>query len=335
MIWGQVRMIEDVVPAIRRQIQEANRILIVSHIRPDGDAVGSILGLGLAFEALGKNVQMVLEDGIPAGFRHLNGSERVQKHAVGEFDLVISVDSSDLERLGDSLQNIQRSDGAESSVPDINIDHHITNLNFARYNLVETEAAATSEIIANHLEDFGLPLRQEVASALLTGIITDTLGFRTANMGPQVLYTVARLMEAGADLPSLFSSALYKRSFQTARLWGLGLSKLRREGSIIWTSLTRKDRQSVGYPGRDDGDLINIVSSIEEAAIAMVFVEQNNGSVKVSLRAQPGIDVSKVALSFGGGGHKAAAGAQVEGTLGEVQEKVLQASRALLNEEQP
>ena len=323
-------MKDDILPAIRRQMQEANSILIVSHIRPDGDAVGSLLGLGLALEEIGKNVQMVLEDGLPAGFRYLEGSDRVQRQAEGEVDLVITVDSSDLERTGEVLSTVRRVDGGERSIPDINIDHHITNLNFARYNLVETEAAATAEIIANHLGDLGLPLTSDIASALLTGIITDTLGFRTANMSPQVLCTGARLMEAGADLPSLFSNALYKRSFQTARLWGLGLSKLRREGPIVWTSLSRKDRQAVGYPGRDDGDLINLISSIEEAAVAMVFVEQNNSSVKVSLRAQPGIDVSKVALGFGGGGHKAAAGAQLEGTLDEVQDKVLRATRALL-----
>jgi bifunctional oligoribonuclease and PAP phosphatase NrnA len=328
-------MNDEIVPAIQRQLQGANRILIVSHVRPDGDAVGSLLGLGLALDSLGKDVQMVLDDGVPSGFHYLEGSERIKNHADGEFDLIITVDCSDLERVGDALLRVRRSDGEDGGIPDINIDHHITNLNFARYNLVETEAAATSEIIANHLSDFGLPLSQQVASALLTGIITDTLGFRTHNMMPPVLYTVAKLMEAGADLPTLFSNALYKRSFLTARLWGLGLSKLKREGPIIWTSLTRKDRQSVGYPGRDDGDLINLVSSIDEAAVAMVFVEQNNGSVKVSLRAQPGIDVSKVALGFGGGGHKAAAGAQLEGTLDEVQEKVLRATRALLAEEQP
>jgi phosphoesterase RecJ-like protein len=325
-------MNDELVTAIRNRLQGAGRILIVSHIRPDGDAVGSLLGLGLALAELGKDIQLVLEDGVPASFRHLEGSERIQRRAEGLFDLVIAVDASDLERTGTCLQNLQRSDKAEGRIPDINIDHHITNLNFARYNLVITEAAATAEIIANHLKDFSLPLTPPIASALLTGIITDTLGFRTNNMAPQVLHTVARLMEAGADLPSLYNKALHKRSFLTARLWGAGLSKLRQDGPIVWTSLTRQDRQIIGYPGRDDGDLINIVSTIEEAAVAMIFVEQNNGTVKVSLRAQSDLDVSKVAQAFGGGGHKAAAGAQIEGSLEEVQEKVIQATRALFTE---
>jgi bifunctional oligoribonuclease and PAP phosphatase NrnA len=326
-------MNDELLSSIRSRLQGVERVLIVSHIRPDGDAVGSLLGLGLALEGVGKDVQMVLEDGVPAGFHHLEGSERIQKRAEGVFDLVITVDASDLERVGEALQNLQRSDNADGSVPDINIDHHITNLNFARYNLVITDAAATAEIIANHLNDFGLSLTQPIASALLTGIITDTLGFRTINMAPQVLHTVANLMDAGADLPSLYNKALHKRSYLTARLWGVGLSKLRQDGPIVWTSLTRKDRQSIGYPGRDDGDLINLVSSIEGAAVAMVFVEQNNGTVKVSLRAQSGLDVSQVAQCFGGGGHKAAAGAQINGTLEEVQEQVLQATRALFAEE--
>jgi bifunctional oligoribonuclease and PAP phosphatase NrnA len=326
-------MNDEILIAIRSCLQGAERALIVSHIRPDGDAVGSLLGLGLALEEIGKYVQMVLEDGVPVGFRHLEGSERIRKCAEGVFDLVITVDASDIERIGETLQNVQRSDNADGSIPDINIDHHITNLNFARHNLVITDAAATAEIIANHLKFFGLPLTQPIASALLTGIITDTLGFRTVNMAPQVLHTVADLMEAGADLPSLYNNALHNRSLLTARLWGVGLSKLRQDGPIVWTSLTRKDRQAIGYPGRDDGDLINFVSSIEEAIIAMVFVEQNNGTVKVSLRAQSGLDVSKVAQKFGGGGHKAAAGAQIDGTLEEVQERVLQAARALFAKE--
>lgn len=325
-------MNNDLLMAIRGRLQGAERILIVSHIRPDGDAVGSLLGLGLALVGLGKDVQMVLEDGVPAGFRHLEGSERIQQHAEGLFDLVIAVDVSDLGRIGECLQNLRRRDKADEITPDINIDHHVTNLNFGRYNLVKTDAAATAEIIANHLDDFGLPITQPIASALLTGIITDTLGFRTNNMTPQVLHTVARLMEAGADLPSLHKSALHKRSLITARLWGVGLSKLKQDGPIVWTSLTRQDRQIVGYPGRDDGDLINLVASIDEAAVAIIFVEQNNSTVKVSLRAQSNLDVSKVAQAFGGGGHKAAAGAQIEGSLEEVQEKVIQAARALFIE---
>jgi phosphoesterase RecJ-like protein len=111
----------------------------------------------------------------------------------------------------------------------------------------------------------------------------------------------------------------------------MGLSKLQRENTLIWATLTVADRKEVEYPGRDDADLINVLSTIKEADIVLVFVEQNHRRVKVSWRAQPGFDVSQVALGFGGGGHKAASGAEVDGTLDEVQTRVLKATRAILN----
>jgi phosphoesterase RecJ-like protein len=322
-------MIDELLTDIRRSLHEANRILVVSHIRPDGDAVGSMLGLGLALQAAGKEVQMVLSDKLPSGFRHLPGSQQVCTRAEGHFDLVVAVDCSDLSRVGEALV-VRNGSSAGLSMPvDINIDHHITNLLFARYNLVESEAAATSEILARYLTDLGLPLTQPVANAFLTGILTDTLGFRTSNMTPRVLRAAADLMDAGANLPDLYRDALMSRSFDAARYWGAGLSKLERDGTLVWATLTLADRRMVGYPGRDDADLINVVSSIEDAEVSLVFVEQNHDSVKVSWRSQPGYDVSKVALSFGGGGHKVAAGAEISGALPEVQAKVLEATRAL------
>jgi phosphoesterase RecJ-like protein len=322
-------MDDGLLAKIRLSLSEANRILVVSHIRPDGDAIGSLLGLGMALLAAGKDVQMVLSDKLPAGFRHLPGSEQVRARPEGHFDLSVVVDCSDLERVGEALV-VRTGNGLPQTLPpDINIDHHVTNEMFARYNLVESEAVATSEVLSRYLTDFGLTLTQPVADALLTGILTDTLGFRTSNMTPGVLRTAANLMEAGANLSDLYRFALMSRSFNAARYWGAGLTRLQRDGPMVWATLTLDDRRMVGYPGRDDADIINVVSSIDDAEVSLVFVEQNHESVKVSWRAQPGYDVSRVALSFGGGGHKVAAGADIPGALSEVQEKVLEATRAL------
>jgi bifunctional oligoribonuclease and PAP phosphatase NrnA len=142
----------------------------------------------------------------------------------------------------------------------------------------------------------------------------------------------ADLMEVGANLPELYRHALLRRPYEAARLWGVGLSRLKREGSLLWTSLSLVERRSIGYLGRDDADLINVIASIEGAEISVLFNEQSTNSVKISWRAQPGYDVSRLAQSFGGGGHTAAAGADISGTLIEVQEKVLQATRMLLGE---
>ncbi|HEX7973100.1 MAG TPA: DHHA1 domain-containing protein, partial [Anaerolineales bacterium] len=174
---------------------------------------------------------------------------------------------------------------------------------------------------------------QPVAAALLTGLITDTLGFRTSNMNPRALRLAADLMEQGVDLPELYRQALFQRSFEATRYWGYGLRQLQREGRLAWTSLTQADRQAVGYPGRDDADLINILSSIEDVDVVVIFVEQPNQHVKVSWRAQPGFDVSQVALSFGGGGHPAASGADVSGSIEEVRPRVLDSTRLVVSKQ--
>jgi bifunctional oligoribonuclease and PAP phosphatase NrnA len=306
---------------VSHKFQTAEKILIVSHIRPDGDAIGSVLGLGLSLQLTGKQVQMILSDGVPQSFRHLPGVDQLKQHAEGEFDLICVLDCSDLQRTGNALNGY--------SQPDINIDHHITNLNFAHLNLVDTQAVATAEILAELILALDLPMAPSVAAALLTGLITDTIGFRTSNVGPDTLRLAASLMERGANLPELYRLALITRSFEAARFWGAGLSTLEREGRMVWATLTQADRKAVGYSGRDDADLVTVLASIEGADIALIFVEQPDNHVKVSWRAQPGFDVSQIALQFGGGGHPPASGADIAGNLAEVQASVLAATRSL------
>lgn len=311
--------------AIQARLSAANHVLVVSHVRPDGDAIGSLLALGLALQEAGKTVQMVLVDGAPASFRHLPGCEQVSKEPQGDVDLFITVDCADFKRTGKPFESFRK--------PDINIDHHVTNERFGELNLIEPEAVATAAILTDHLPAWGLTITPAVAAALVTGIVTDTLGFRTANTTPAALRQTALLMETGIDMPDLYSRALLRRSFPAARYWGAGLSSLKTQDGIVYGTLTMSDRKAAGYGGNDDADLINVISSIEDHLVGMIFVEQHNNHVKISWRAlQPGIDVSKIAKSFGGGGHAAAAGADIPGNLNEIQPRVLQATQEMLNQ---
>jgi phosphoesterase RecJ-like protein len=313
----------DIDAEINAKIASAKNILIVSHVRPDGDAVGAMLGLGLALKHSGKTVQMVLNDGLPASFRHLPGSELVKKEPQGQPDLFITVDCADFKRTGKLFENYRK--------PDINIDHHITNEKFGILNLVEPEAVATSAILTDHLPRWGLEIKQDVAASLATGIVTDTLGFRTSNTNPASLRQMALLMDTGINMPDLYNRALVSRSFSAARYWGAGLSSLKTMDGMVYATLRLADRKAAGYGGNDDADLINIVSAIEDHVVGMIFVEQRN-TVKISWRAlQPGVDVSQIATHFGGGGHKAAAGADISGSLEEIQMRVLQTTREMLN----
>ena len=316
-------MDEEISRLIKERLVNAKSIVIASHVRPDGDAIGSLLGLGLALRDAGKSVQMVLADGAPSSFKHLEGSELITKEVNGEHDTFITVDCADFKRTGKVFENFGQ--------PDINIDHHKTNENFGKLNLIEADEVATAAILTNHLIEWGYEITKPIAAALLTGIITDTLGFRTANTNPSALRLCATLMETGVDMPDLYMRSLVKKSFVAAKYWGAGLSSMEHKNGIVWAILTLEDRKRTGYGGNDDADLINMISAIDGNKVGMIFVEQNDNHVKISWRAlESGVDVSQVAKHFNGGGHAAAAGADVPGALNEVQPLVLKTTREIL-----
>lgn len=309
---------------IKTRLAKAEKIVIASHVRPDGDAIGSLLGLGLALQESGKSVQMVLTDGVPSSFKYLEGSQLVQKEPKGTHDTFITVDAAEFKRVGKIFEDFGQ--------PDINIDHHITNGLFGKINLIEADEVATASILTNYIPAWGLKITKPVAAALLTGIITDTLGFRTSNTTPEALRQAAVLMECGVNMPEIYMNALVRKTYPAARYWGAGLSSLNSKHGIVWGTLTLADRKSAGYGGNDDADLINMISAIDGHKVGMVFVEQSDNHVKISWRAlQPGVDVSPVAKHFNGGGHAAAAGADIEGTLQEVQKDVLAKTKEMLN----
>lgn len=314
-------MTENVHTAIRERLARSERVLITSHVRPDGDAIGSILGLGLALQSSGRSVQMVLRDGVPGNMSHLKGSDQIGTAPSIDFDTFIVVDSGDLKRVGEEIIPRQ---------PDIQIDHHVTNARFGLINLVDPDAVATSAILAESLPKWGFSIDRDVAGALLTGIITDTMGFRTSNMNSRALRVAADLVDLGADLPNLYFMGLVSRSFEAARYWGMGLTSLQQRDRLIWATLRAEDRAAVGYNNLDDADLTNLLSSINDGDIAVLFIEHSPDLIKISWRSRPGWDVSQIAERFGGGGHPAAAGAEIRGSLEAVQALVLDATEKLL-----
>ena len=309
---------------IKARLADAKKVVIASHVRPDGDAIGSLLGLGLALKDAGKTVTMVLVDGVPSSFKFLEGTDLIKKDPGNDHDTFITVDCADFKRTGKLFENFGQ--------PDINIDHHKTNENFGKLNFIEADEVATAAILTKHLPEWGLNISKPVAAALLAGILTDTLGFRTSNVTPDALRQAAQLMETGVDLPEIYMESLVRKSFPAAKYWGAGLSSLESKNGIVWGTLTLADRKSTGYGGNDDADLINMISAINGQKVGMVFVEQSDNHVKISWRAlQPGIDVSPIAKFFKGGGHAAAAGADIEGNLIDIQREVLAKTREFLN----
>lgn len=316
--------------ALAAAIAVRPHFLLIAHIRPDGDAVGSLLGLGLALQEAGKQVTFVLSDGLPAIFRSLPGHQQVIKDGREALKsdpapYIITLDTSDVLRIGEGLP--------EGTPIDACIDHHVTNPGFASLNLIDAEAVSTTAIITELLPQIGLPITPAVAHCLLYGLLTDSLGFRTSNVRPQDLRLAAILMECGAALSDVYFDALVRRSYESARLWGAGLSRLQREDGMIWTEIRWTDRSALGYNGRDDADLSNLLPTIDDTLISVLFQEQPNQRVKVSWRSRPPYDVASLAATFGGGGHRNAAGVELNGKMEEVQESVLKATRQVLQSE--
>jgi phosphoesterase RecJ-like protein len=241
----------------------------------------------------------------------------------GAFDLVIVVDVSEIARVGAIGARLDRQ-------PDLQFDHHITNPGFADLNFVDVQAASTAELLAELLPGLGLALSPDVAQCLLTGLVTDTLGFRTSSTTPKTLGLAQQLMHAGGQLHLVYDRSLFKRSYSAVRLWAQGLATLHLKHRMAWARLSLEARKLSGYQGLGDADLINVLTTIREADVALIFVEQADGKIKISWRSVPGINVAEIAAEFGGGGHAAAAGAEVPGTLDEVERRVLAATRARL-----
>jgi phosphoesterase RecJ-like protein len=318
-----------------KQIRRATSILLICHVSPDGDAIGSLLGLGLGLRLLGKEPTMACEDLPPSKFQFLPGyASVVNQLDATVFDLVIGLDSSDPARLGSVYDRRTLAD-----VPLINIDHHVTNLFFGDLNLVDPKAASTAEIVLTLLDHLEISIDQDstdtstlsgIATCLLTGIVTDTLGFRTSNVTPRVMKAAMRTMEAGASLSQVTHYAFHQRPLAELALLANGLNRLQAKDGLAWSEIQLADRQA--YPQLKSGDagLVGMLARTKEIHIAAVFTEKENNQVEISFRADPGFDVSQLALSLGGGGHPAASGCTIEGPLEAAKARVLPMMRATL-----
>jgi phosphoesterase RecJ-like protein len=313
---------------IDEQIRRAQHILLVTHVAPDGDAIGSLLGLGQLLEAQGKELTLACEDSVPDTHRWLPGSGDVVRRGAQSYDLVISLDCSDERRMGTVFTDDL------VSLPLINIDHHVTNTRFGTINWVEPACVSTTQMILNLTDALGWLVTESVAVCLLNGLVTDTRSFRTSNVDTEAFRAALRLMEAGASLTEITRRALDQRPLASIRLWGQAIDGLHLEDGVLWTEVTRAMRQRWQLNENGYSGLANFLSGVREARAIVVFTERDDGTVDVGMRAVPGFDVAQTALSLGGGGHPQAAGCTLTGSLAQVREQVLVEVKRSLAEQQ-
>jgi bifunctional oligoribonuclease and PAP phosphatase NrnA len=306
---------------IAAEIEKARTIAVLSHVRPDGDAIGSQLAMALSLIGLGKNVDAWNEDGLPEAFRFLRKSElvTVPPKEARTFDLVIALDTATRGRLGTSLQAIKQANCW------INIDHHASNPNYGDLNYLDLTSPATGQIVFELIQTQRYPLSLEIVEALFVAISTDTGSFRYRNTSAHTFEVAAELVRQGVDVARishfLYESQPKRRVLLLHEL--LQNAHFYADDRIGTMALTLEKKKQLGIQPADTDGLIDVVRSIETIVVAILFEELENGRVRVSMRSKSGqIDVNKICGEFGGGGHPLAAGARIRGSLEQVEKLV-------------
>jgi len=305
--------------AISAALHSCNTVLISVHRSPDGDALGSQIALMLALEKIGKTVTAHNLDPVPEIYRYLPHSARVRSGitVAGHFDAMIVLDS-DPPRTGLFIADYP----AETL---INIDHHVTNPRIWPLTWLEPSASATGEMIYKLIALLGIPIDRDMALCLYTSIFTDTGSYRYSNTTPESMRISANLLEAGADSWLVTENVYESYSFNRLKLLGIVLADMKRspDNRIAWVVITEELYRRTGTTSEDTDNFVNFVRSVKGVEVAILFRQTAATQYKVSLRSKGRVDLSSLAQSFGGGGHKNAAGSTIDGVAEDVKNRVI------------
>lgn len=299
---------EEVVSELRRR----SSFMFVSHVKPDGDTLGAGLALGLALKGMGKRVGYFQQDAVPRNLRFLADSDLCSREIPKDLPadtLWVFGDMSDTSRAGEYLPAIDR-------VNVLNIDHHLGNSRFGALNYVLETEASTGTCVMHLLRALEVPITPDIATALLTTIMTDTGAFMHTNTTASVLKLSAELMEHGADKPLITEEIFANKRFAAITILGLALSKAKVEndGRYCYTYVDQAMLDACGADGEDTEEIVQHLRSVEGVEAAALFKDYD-GAVRVSLRSSGKINVMQAAASLGGGGHFMAAGLTFDGDL--------------------
>lgn len=308
--------------ALVRHLLEADRFLIVGHIDPDADSIGSTLALSRVLANLGKRCIPVTPTPLPPLLDFMPGVETLalpEEVSTGDYDHLIVLDCG-VERTGGVSERVSQ----VRSI--VNIDHHATNAGTGTYNWIDATYAATAEMIARLGQALGASLDAETATLLYAGLVGDTGWFRFSNTTPGVLRLAATLLEQGVDPDALNRAMNERRSLVYLHLLGQVLQTVRTEygGRVVVGRITREMRRAVGADEGEGEGFVQYLRLVRDTDVAVLLDELSDGRVRIQLRSSPRVDVAEVARSLGGGGHTRAAGARLEGSVAEVEKVVLE-----------
>ena len=322
-------MAEDIsMTALVALFTEHQSFILGSHLRPDGDAIGSMLGLGLILEGLGKQVSYLHQDGVPANLSFLEEAERKRVQRTDQVescagDVFVALDTANEERLGETVLALVPTEAQR-----VTIDHHITNERYGDHVWVDATAPATAQMVWELAKAGGWEIPPAARVALYVGASTDTGSFQYANTTARTHEMAAELLAAGLDVAEVNRLTYQNFPFRRVQLLSSLLETLERsdDGRLAWWSLTMEMKQAVGYQPGDSEGLVDVMRGVDEVVACVFFEEISDGTIRVSTRSKsPEVNVSELCGLFGGGGHILAAGARLPGPLAEARSQVVAA----------
>lgn len=306
---------------IAERIKKANRVLIVGHMRPDGDAVGSALALSTALEKLHIPSEVCIESQLPSNLQFIDGVEKIKKAPQEEYDLFVAVDCSDDNRFGGLQEEFFLA--KRKRIDTVNIDHHISNLHFAKYNFVQ-KCSANCMNMATLIKYMGVPFDKKIAEYLLVGLLTDSGNFSHDDVTEETLMLASELVKAGADI-RYYNYMLFKRQPKArAALFGRVMSGIRyfHQDRFAVAVIPKQTMDELGADiGMTEG-FVDFPLNVDTVEVAATLFEVKKGQYKISLRSKNYADVNKIAGCYGGGGHVRAAGCMLFGDVEDILDRL-------------
>jgi phosphoesterase RecJ-like protein len=323
---GTVKMAIDWAPFVDF-VRRHDRFVLTTHVRPDGDGLGSMIALADALDARGKSVQMTVASAVPPRYDFLDHDQRIQRYRPpgSEFrqsQAIVVLDTGTWNQLGDF--GVFLRDFPSDRVV---IDHHLTQDDLGALRLVDASAEATGRLVFEAITALGGPIRPPAAQALFVALAMDTGWFRHSNTGPATFNLASTLISAGARPTAAYDALFERNTLARMRLTGMVLERLQlnHHGKICHTEIHQGDYEATGAQPQDSEDLINYTRGIIGVEVGLFFMEQPRGGVKVSFRSRERVDVARLAEEFGGGGHRLASGAILNASLDDARALVLKA----------
>jgi len=324
----QIKRVQDV-------IREKDRFLLVTHVNPDGDGIGSQVALHRFLKKIGKSSTIINGHSSPVNYRFLDSDGEVQvfdplihQAIIPTIDAIFILDISSWDRLGRCGPHLKT-----SSALKICIDHHISNDKFADINLIDVGASSTGELIYRLITGMGFEITLDIAEPLYVSIITDTGSFRFSNTNSLSHNIAAHLVELGVNPREVYEQIYENSSIGRIKLLGLALSELKMaaDGRIAWVKITREMMEKTHTRPRECEGFVDYLRLLKDVEVCLIFIELDDGKTKVSLRSRGLVDVNKIAGKFGGGGHQHAAGLFVENSVMQMEHALIRSAEESLS----